>query len=401
MCETMKIAGIHLRAELVCRLVTFLVGLGSVPALSQETLEARVGEVVPYTLTITNAQSGTMLLTGYESSCPCLTLEEYPREVPAGESMPIQVQIAPDRPGEYRYELVVATAHPDQPEVAYSIDVHVQEGGERTLLRRDSRIRDILKTRPRDRDRSLYRSVQYVRSTLQDESRMMLIDVRRKALYLGTHVPGAVNMELWTLKARRYLKNRSVVLIDEGHGSAYCEEVCVELRNSGFRSIHILQGGMNKWVASGGPVEGTGHGRRELTRINPAAFLASQDYKDWLVLDAGTAATTEHSLEGLNRVVNANGVKARLQEAMPAAYVEPDFRRVLIVDQDGEGYAGYETRLGDLDHAVVFYLEKGQLGLEKQLHDMVAIENRSRASVQGPGAGYEPIVTRPKCSTCP
>jgi rhodanese-related sulfurtransferase len=93
-------------------------------------------------------------------------------------------------------------------------------------------------------------------AVLQSEPTTRLLDVRTPGEYDTAHIHGAYNVPLDTL-GEHALEIRSsvtapVALICQSGGRARKAEEA--LRAAGMSNLHVLDGGMNRWVAAGQPV---------------------------------------------------------------------------------------------------------------------------------------------------
>jgi rhodanese-related sulfurtransferase len=91
---------------------------------------------------------------------------------------------------------------------------------------------------------------------LQARPDVRLLDVRTPGEYESVHVPGAYNVPLDTLGEHaeeiRATVSEPVVLICQSGARARRAEAA--LTGSSMRNLHVLEGGMNAWIAAGGRV---------------------------------------------------------------------------------------------------------------------------------------------------
>lgn len=82
-----------------------------------------------------------------------------------------------------------------------------------------------------------------------------LLDVRTPGEYEGVHIRGAYNVPLDTLGEHgediRAVRTPVVLVCQSGSRARKAEEA---LRAAGMPNLHVLDGGMNGWVAAGRPV---------------------------------------------------------------------------------------------------------------------------------------------------
>jgi rhodanese-related sulfurtransferase len=96
--------------------------------------------------------------------------------------------------------------------------------------------------------------VDELRSYIEEQSDLQIVDVRRPAEYASGHVPGAVNLPLAHLdKAEQlYLERPTAVVCASGYRSSAATSL---LAKRGYRKLFNVIGGTNGWINAGYPVE--------------------------------------------------------------------------------------------------------------------------------------------------
>ena len=92
---------------------------------------------------------------------------------------------------------------------------------------------------------------------LAAEPRVRLLDVRTPGEFESTHIRGAYNVPLDTLgehaaEIRAAVADPVVLVCQSGARARRAEDA---LRSAGMPNLHVLDGGVNGWVAAGLPVE--------------------------------------------------------------------------------------------------------------------------------------------------
>ena len=100
-----------------------------------------------------------------------------------------------------------------------------------------------------------------VRQLVERGAALRLLDVRTPAEFEAVHIRGAYNVPLDTLAEhredlRRHVREPVVLVCRSGQRARRAEEA---LREIGMQNLHVLDGGLNAWVAAGLAVE---RGRR-------------------------------------------------------------------------------------------------------------------------------------------
>lgn len=99
-------------------------------------------------------------------------------------------------------------------------------------------------------------TVETLKERLNSEDAPRILDVRTPAEFESAHIPGSYNVPLDNLKEhrgelRRHL-DQDVVLVCLSGGRA--EQAEKALAEAGLPGLHVLEGGMAAWTASGSPV---------------------------------------------------------------------------------------------------------------------------------------------------
>ncbi len=221
-------------------------------------------------------------------------------------------------------------------------------------------------------------SVESVLQKLKEKQNLVLVDVRNSKEFEKFRIPGSVNIPLFALKTKTFLKSRPLVLINEGHSYEQLKEQCAILSETGF-SVSILDGGLYQWRRKGGPLEGDVFAQRDLNEISPQTFFAGKAYENWMVIDVSRSPFTLPLSPGLRgegggegaifkviRIPFANGSKEFISKLKSATknHSEKEFASVIICDEKGEIYEEIEKHLQIAGMQNVLYLKGGLEGYQ-------------------------------------
>lgn len=348
------------------------------PAAAFRFGTAEIGARLTNRFLLPNAGSARMEIVRATPSCDGIQVVDWSREVEAGGTGVVEIVFAPDRAGEVDCRVQVWTSSMDRPEREFAIQGLVEAAP----------------SVPSGRDGGLYLGAEEVRRVLADPGSATWVDVRGEEAAGQSRIPGALQMPLYAVKTKPYLKTGKVVLVDEGWGGRQLEAECRELRAAGFADVGIWPGGLNAWRRRGGAVEGSG--AAGLDRVPPSALEEIAGAEDWLTVSIGG------DVRGL-----AHAVAVPLDPARPVDFADalrkaleerPQVASVLIIAEDTRDYGLAAEAVAGLD-ASVFYLEGGWGAWEEQRRFTDAIRRGSNAvapksaiDVQRPSRG---------CSTCP
>jgi rhodanese-related sulfurtransferase len=246
----------------------------------------------------------------------------------------------------------------------------------------------------KERDPALVISVEKVLQKLKEKREIILIDVRNSKEYEQFRIPGSINIPLFAIKTKIFLKTKPLVLINEGHSYSQLEQEGRSLRDSGF-TVSILNGGLHHWKQKGAPLEGDVFAQRELNKISPQIFFTEKDYENWIVIDVSQSEESEaYNLfpHGIHIPYSDEPEQfiSKLKDIIGKRTGDP-FLSILICDENGEHYEKIEKLIQKASINSVLYLKGGIEGYRTFLQQQVSIwkgKGNTRKTVK-------------KCTSCP
>jgi rhodanese-related sulfurtransferase len=244
------------------------------------------------------------------------------------------------------------------------------------------------------RDPALMVSVEDVLPGSKAKSERILVDVRPRHEFEKTRIPGSINIDLFAIKTKTFIKGQPIVLVAEGYRYRQLEEETRRLRRSGFM-VTILDGGLTKWGQTKGHIEGDAFAQRELNRVPPQVFFEERDYDHWVVMDATTAP-----LQGSGRLIPGSVPLAsstdgkelgRQMKAVIARNKIGPFPLFLIFDECGESYERIERLVLSSGIPDVYFLQGGINGYRSFLEQQASLLDSEDKPVKRVG----------RCPTCP
>jgi rhodanese-related sulfurtransferase len=232
---------------------------------------------------------------------------------------------------------------------------------------------------------------------------VVLVDVRRPDPQGRARIPGSLQIPLYALRTKGFLRSKTVVLIGEGHDDGPLLEECARLSGAGFAKVRVLEGGINHWWERGGPIEGDPEALAGLSRVTPAELDSALRTGEWRV--AGFRVEAEAlALAPVGPAVLLPDPAAReefvsavraLQKRLPAG--QGRLARLLLFDRKGDDCTQAEgvlrhARDAGRDLGTVFCLEGGL-----DAHERYQALQSNRAT-----AGQLPSTIRQgRCGSCP
>ena len=189
---------------------------------------------------IPNSGSQALTIQSVTPSCECIGILAWTTNVAAGATGAVDVLFVPDKAGVVDYRVYVKPASPELPEIEYAIQGTVTAAPPARF----------------ERDMALYVGPEEAQALVQEPSRAVWVDVRRPEVYARAHISGSLQMPLYAVKTKTFLRERPVVLMDEGFGSRVLEKETRFLREQGFSGLSIWYGGLNAWQRLGGSLDG-------------------------------------------------------------------------------------------------------------------------------------------------
>lgn len=213
--------------------------------------------------------------------------------------------------------------------------------------------------------------------------RITLVDVRNKKAYASHRIPGAVNIPLFAVKQKGFLRQRNVVLMNEGRTHVDLLRACKELMANGFDSVKVLDGGIHSWITMNGAVEGNKTALVHHRVISSPEFVSALPERQWVVILLDGIKKANFVSLADNKVIEYAGTMDQLVNILGNAFEKHGSKRhaVLLANQQGGNYQGITTLLKEHAVANVFLLDGGINEYQKYLSQHLAMRARL---VRGP-----------------
>jgi rhodanese-related sulfurtransferase len=220
-----------------------------------------LGSEVRHDFHLLNSGTSRMSINQVKTSCPCTRIVAFPKTIAPGQIGIISIATKLDQTGN---KDVLVTAIPDGKAEAH---IFVIKG-------------EITGSMPIDPD--LFIEPKKLLGSTKPE--ILYIDVRPNIAFDEARIPASLNMPLFELKARTYLKSRPLVIVGTGIDDAALVatvEACLKER---FISVQIMRGGIRQWQQAGGRLEGVLGQRPPLDKITASQLLSGVEHSPWLML---------------------------------------------------------------------------------------------------------------------
>ena len=227
---------------------------------------------------------------------------------------------------------------------------------------------------------------------LKQKQKITLVDVRNPEDFARLHIPGSLNIPLYAVKAKVFLKSFPIVLVNAGFHYTPLEAECRKLKDMGFKVL-ILDGGLPAWKRKGSPLLGDLFALAEMQAVSPQVFFRGKDGENTLVIDISPVQSElSRQLMPYSRhlPVSADpGEWARKLNRVIANHKNQPFLSVVVFNETGDRYDRANKILAGLE-VNTFYLQGGVAGYKRYLENLLLswLPRDSR------------IKTNRKCRTC-
>jgi rhodanese-related sulfurtransferase len=355
------------------------------------------GAWLTHRFNIPNEAGTPFLIRNARTSSDSVQVLAYTQKVTPGRSGYVEVRWIPDQTGNVEGEIVLETDRSPDAALRFVVKGAVQEGGGGAAgTQEESDISGVLLTRRlRACNPSFLISVESVLKRLKNRERTILIDVRNAWDFQKFRIPGSINIPLFSVKEKAFLKSCPIVLVEEGYGYSNLEKECERLKESGFLSVWILDGGMRSWECGGGQIEGDVFAINGLSKVPTREFFNEKDYDHWTLVDIGPEGGANARWwmpQSVARPFPGNKDDFIAQvKAMRKPGVEGRRSLVLLYDAKGEHSEAVDHLLREANMDGVFYLEGGANAYKAFLMQQAAAWQQKTSVIR----------TERKCAHCP
>ncbi len=200
------------------------------------------------------------------------------------------------------------------------------------------------------------------------QNKATIIDVRSQQEYEKFHIPNSMNLPLYSIKSRVYLKDKLLVLVDEGYSHKHLYEACLSLRDQGFKNVKVLEGGLRSWWRYG-KLEGNEKAIKDMKTLSSNQFETGKNERIWKIIVVDSKIKHPIFLQNEQILLKNNNKRAfkEIDNIMNIANQREADYGFLVVSQDGGNYSSVQKTLKRSGIQNDYYLAGGFAAYESYL----------------------------------
>jgi rhodanese-related sulfurtransferase len=192
---------------------------------------------------------------------------------------------------------------------------------------------------------------------------LTLVDIRSRAEFEMVRITGSINVPLYFVKTKTYLKSKPVILVNEGFARRELMAECRSLSKLGFK-VQLLNGGLLAWHRKNGKLTGDLTHLQAYTRITPAALHREIAKARIVAVDVSPKSAPEAKKLFGGTIHIPYGTTA-FTKAMHRKMKKESQARLVVYNQNGEDYLEIGQALGRAGENIIFYLTGGLQAYKK------------------------------------
>jgi len=324
------------------------------------------------------------------TSCECVYILSYNKKLYPDQDNIVELLYLPDKIGDFAYEVTIMPVDSQKSVYTLIMMVSVIDDG-LSPAKEIFPISSELLTRVINDPNMEYLIRASQAFKLLESSKATFIDIRQPADYDSVHIPGAINIPLYAIKTKPFLRSDPIILINNGTRRRYYESECALLRQKGF-DAYILEGGLNLWLHWGYPLVGDYFAQQTLQYINPVDLFVDRHFKNWLIIDVSSSYK-----EGIDALPNTINIPVNENDSFEQTirhYIRnlktDALVSVVIISDTPEDYNKTMLVCSSIQNAQFYYVNGGRAAYNKFLQNQTLIKHPPQHARH-----------KRKCKTCP
>ena len=221
------------------------------------------------------------------------------------------------------------------------------------------------------KETQLFISPDYAAMQLKKKNhKYQIIDIRKNQEFNKVHIPGSINIPLHFIKSKRYLKKKTIIIIDKGFFYRQIIEECKKLKSQNF-DVRILNGGLNTWLVKNLPIKGSVFSQEEFFLIDPRKVYQEQSIHPILFVDSSEKKAPSKNLKTIFSNIISLDTKPQqsFEEIVKFNKLNP-FGSILVFNNFGEDYNELWNQMLSKGITNLFFLKGGLNAYGKYLNNL-------------------------------
>ncbi len=193
-----------------------------------------------------------------------------------------------------------------------------------------------------------------------DKPQTVLIDTRNNTQYQKFSIPGSLNIPQHVIKTKAFLKNKHIILINDGRNTIGLNKTCHELKAAGFQT-QVVIGGLNGWFKISNPNSNEPHAVAELEYMSPDLFHYELLLPDTLLISLTESPSVLEPQFKYNThfISNQQTFQSIVTQIKRLLKNKPVTQRIFLYDQNDSLSPILKSHLREQLREPVFYLKGG------------------------------------------
>jgi rhodanese-related sulfurtransferase len=241
---------------------------------------------------------------------------------------------------------------------------------------------------------SLYISAKSLLNELSKNQDIVMVDVRDIRDFERFHIPDSINIPLYTIKTKGFLKDKRLVLINNGFNLNSLKEKGEALVSKGY-SIKILYGGLLAWQKAGGNIISDSKSINDINLISSQELYSeiSKDSGNIIVINLTNPSENKTSIDLPGKtdvlVKDKREIPVMVSDLINKKRANP-YMNLLITNKDGSDYETINQALSGVGEINIFYLKGGVQSYQSFVNQKAMLQDRKKIGVE----------KQNECSTC-
>lgn len=204
----------------------------------------------------------------------------------------------------------------------------------------------------------------------------VIIDTRRAENYRLFHIKNSLNIKLYQIQTKNYLKRKNLIIIGNTFDEKSMLKTCMKLTGSGYKHVNILKDGVAAWFKYDHPPENN-KVYKTIYYLSPGDFHNIYFKKEYIVLNVSGEANSviKKDISSVKVVTLSGGGHKLFKKIIKWAEKSRRASKFILVGKDGKKYKSLHKLNSKYADSVFFFLDKGIDALNKyEINNLIAVK---------------------------